>query len=167
MELLALRWSQKHLLLGIVSSATSGTEDICRAASNAFVSYMQALDRDRRENLVRTISSTILDQLETNSTQEDRQLVPFLLFSCFMMDQGLFSFDQIALQRDATWDIWAVMAKVHGASASLPRIEASLNLYSRLLAIDQLRPKAMDKLTRQLLHRWPKVIAPSSLMLAL
>ena len=151
-------WLRKHLLLGLVSSATSGTEDICRAARSAFVSFMQLLERDNRKELMQATSDIILGQLETSEAQDDRVVVPLLDFLCFMMDQGLFSSELIMEPGQYTWDIWVIMRKVHDSSSSLQRIEASMNLYSRLLGNDKCRAPAADKLTRQLLHRWPKVV---------
>ncbi len=149
MELFPSKDFQQQVLLGLVSSATSGTEDVCRAASNAFLLYMQLLDNERRNDLAKAATSIILRQLDENATQDDRQVVTLLDFLCFLMDQSLLLND--------SWDIWATMQKVHGPTSSLQRIEAALNCYSRLLSIDAYRTRAMDKLTRQLLHRWPKV----------
>lgn len=149
LELFPIKDFQQQLLLGLVSSTTSGTEDVCRAASNAFLSYMQLLDNDRRNDLAKAAASIILRQLDQNATQDDRQVVILLDFLCFLMDQNLLFND--------SWDIWAIMQKIQGPTSSLQRIEAALNCYSRLLSIDEYRTRAMDKLTRQLLHRWPKV----------
>ncbi|KIV87718.1 hypothetical protein PV11_03247 [Exophiala sideris] len=153
LELLPTKSFREDLLLGLVSSATSGTEDICRAASSAFVAYMQQLDNDTGAgDLGKAISLTILDKLDTSAPQDDRHVVPLLDFLCFMLDQDLF-FSEL----DGARDIWAIMQKVHGPSSSLSRVEASLNCYSRLLMTETYRTRALDKLTRQLLHRWPKV----------
>ncbi|KAI1624687.1 armadillo-type protein [Exophiala viscosa] len=153
LELLPNKAFREDLFLGLVSSATAGTEDICRAASSAFVAYMQHLDKvTGAGDLGNAISRTILDKLDASALQDDRHLVPLLEFLCFMLDQDLF----YAELNDAR-DIWAIMQKVHGPSSSLSRVEASLNCYSRLLMIEKYRTRALDKLTRQLLHRWPKV----------
>ncbi|KIW59998.1 hypothetical protein, variant [Exophiala xenobiotica] len=149
LELFPSKDFQQQVLLGLVSSATSGTEDVCRAASNAFLLYMQLLDNERRNDLAKAATSIILRQLDENATQDDRQVVTLLDFLCFLMDQSLLLND--------SWDIWAIMQKIQSPTSSLPRIEAALNCYSRLLSIDAYRTRAMDKLTRQLLHRWPKV----------
>lgn len=154
LQLLPNKAFQEDLLLGLVSSATAGTEDICRAASSAFVAYTQLLDNDTTgaDDLGKAISWTILDKLDTNAAQDDRHMIPLLDFLCFMLDQDMFF-----AELDDAHDVWAIMQKVHGPSSSLPRIEACLNCYSRLLMIERYRTRALDKLTRQLLHRWPKV----------
>ncbi|KIW40175.1 uncharacterized protein PV06_07397 [Exophiala oligosperma] len=149
LKLLQISSFREHLLTGFVSSATSGTEDICRAASNAFVTYMQQLDDESRKRTTEKVSSIILDQLNQNALQDDRQVVPLLQFLCFLLDQNLLI--------EASADIWAIMKKVHSPNSSLSRIEAAMNCYARLLAIGHYQRQAKDKLTRQLLHRWPKV----------
>ncbi|EXJ78754.1 hypothetical protein A1O1_09156 [Capronia coronata CBS 617.96] len=155
LELLTLDWSRKPVIMGIISSATSGTESICRATSNAIVWYLQSLETDERDNLRTPISSIILEQLA--APLDDRHVVPLLGVFCFMMDQGLFSSQLITDPENNAQDIWTIMHKLHGPSSSLHRIEASLNLYSRLITTEKFRARALDKLTRQLLHRWPKV----------
>lgn len=110
---------------------------------------MQQLDDESRKRMTEKVSSIVLNQLGHNALQDDRQVVPLLHFLCFLMDQDLLV--------ETSTDIWAIMKKVHGPSSSLPRIEAAMNCYSRMLAMDHYQKQAMDKLTRQLLHRWPKV----------
>ncbi|KIW21019.1 hypothetical protein PV08_01598 [Exophiala spinifera] len=149
LKLLEVSTFHQHLLRGFVSSATAGTEDICRAASNAFVAYMQRLDGETRERMTEKVSSMILDQLAQNALQDDRQVVPLLHFLCFLLDQDLLI--------ESSTDMWAIMKNVHSPNSSLPRIEAAMNCYARMLAISHYQKQAMDKLTRQLLHRWPKV----------
>ncbi len=157
MEILQMPRLRKDLLMGLVSSATAGTEDICRAACNAFVFYMQLLEADVRKALVREVSSIYLEQLDTSASQDDRQVLPVLDFVSFTIDQSVFSFELITEPGPGTRNIWAIMQKVHSTSSSLQRTESSLNLYSRLLGIEKCRTNAVDKVTRQLLHRWPKV----------
>ncbi|KAL2438353.1 hypothetical protein ABEF95_007533 [Exophiala dermatitidis] len=157
MELLSLEWLREPLVLGLVSSATSGTEVICRAASNAFVWYMQGLDEGQRESLSSLVSSIVLKQLAIDEAQDDRQVVPLLDFLCFMMDEGLFAKQSTADSPKGPGNVWTIIQQVLGPSPSLQRIEASLNLCSRLVASKDYRTRALDKLTRQLLHRWPKV----------
>ena len=162
MKLLQVDWARKQLVLGLVSTATSGTEDICRAANNAFVSYLQRLDANTHDVVIREVSSIVMEQLDVRATEDDRQVVALLDFLCYMVDQGVFSIEAITESGPNTWDIWAIMMRVHGPTSSLQRIEAALNVYSRLLAIDNCRSGVLDKITRQLLHRWPKVLLPTS-----
>ncbi|EHY52837.1 hypothetical protein ABEF95_001024 [Exophiala dermatitidis] len=157
MKLLLLEWLREPLVLGLVSSATSGTEVICRAASNALVWYMQGLDEGKRDSLSSLVSSIVLKQLAIDEAQDDRQVVPLLDFLCFMMDQGLFAEQSTADSPQGPGYVWTILQHVLGQSPSLQRIEASLNLCSRLVASKDYRTRALDKLTRQLLHRWPKV----------
>ncbi len=157
MPLLAVPWAQRHLLLGLISSATSGTEDICRAASGALISYVQTVELPQSGQVVSVVSKTVLEELASVATEDDRHVVPLLDFFCLMVDQDFFTSELLTHPENADQDIWRIMQRIHGPSSTLQRIEASLNVYSRLLCTDVYRPRALDKLTRQLLHRWPKV----------
>ncbi|OAP62601.1 hypothetical protein AYL99_01828 [Fonsecaea erecta] len=157
MELICISWAQRALIVGLVSSATSGAEDLCRAASNAFVLHMQSLDTKPQEMLAETVSTIVVEELALKAQEDDRQVVPLLDFLCFIIDQNLYVVDSSRRLDNTSLDLWSVMQKVHNSMSNLQRIEASLNVYSRMLAIDVYRARALDKLTRQLLHRWPKI----------
>jgi tubulin-specific chaperone D len=157
MRLLSVPWARRHLVLGLVSSATAGTEDICRAASVAFVSYLRTLEFEPRAKLIDMVSAIVLEELGSNSSEEDRHVVPLLEFCCFMIDQNLFHFELIIQPNESRPGFWDIMQSVHNTASSMQRIEASLNVYLRLLSVDDYRTRALDKLTRQLLHRWPRV----------
>lgn len=159
MKLLKVPWAQNSLVEGIVSSVTSGSEDISRAAGTALVLSLEDLDPGKRNELMTAISSIVAKLLAERTTEDDRQIVPVLDFLCFLMDQDLFSTRLIQGPGEDTIDLWIIMQKIHGPSSSLQRTEASLNIYSRLLSFDNYQVRALDKLTRQLLHRWPKVVS--------
>ncbi|KIW64745.1 hypothetical protein PV04_09656 [Phialophora macrospora] len=155
--LLSVPWARRHLILGFVSSANSGTEDICRAASTAFVSYIQSLEQAQAEESVARVSTIIMEELAARATEDDRHVLPLLDFLCFMLDADLLPTNLFVQSKNVDWDIWNIMQSIHSPSSTLQRIESSMNVYSRLLSIDDYRVRALDKLTRQLLHRWPKV----------
>ncbi|KIW33194.1 uncharacterized protein PV07_00064 [Cladophialophora immunda] len=157
MELICIPWAQRDLILGLVSSATSGAEDLCRAASNAFVLHMQSLDAETQATLAGAVSTIVVEGLALKAQEDDRQVLPLLDFLCFIIDQNLYVVDSSDCSDNIGFDLWTVMQKVHSPMSSLQRIEASLNVYSRMLALDAYRARALDKLTRQLLHRWPKI----------
>lgn len=157
MELLSVSWARRDLICGLVSSATAGSEDICRAAGNACVWYVQSFSPEERTPVVEALSKIVLDELAAKTQEEDRHVVPVLDFLCFMIDENIFATNLIDSSEQDEQDIWSTMQAIHSSSSSLQRIEASLNVYSRLLSIDVYRARALDKLTRQLLHRWPKV----------
>ncbi|OAL17752.1 hypothetical protein AYO22_11280 [Fonsecaea multimorphosa] len=162
MELICISWAQRALILGLVSSATAGAEDLCRAASNAFALHVQSVDAKTKATLVETVSIVVVEELALKAQEDDRQVLPLLDFLCFIIDQNLYALDSSNRSDNTNLDLWTVMQKVHGPGSSLQRIEASLNVYSRMLGIDAYRARALDKLTRQLLHRWPKVSSISS-----
>ena len=157
MQLLSIPWMQRQLVLGFASSASSGTEDICRAASTAFLLHIQFLEPGEFKELVATVWTVCMEEMGSKSTADDRQVIPLLEFLCFMIDVELVPVEVGVSSGDATPELWTIMQSIHGPASSLQRIEASLNVYSRLLSIEHYRARALDKLTRQLLHRWPKV----------
>lgn len=159
LELLPLDWARESLVLGLISSATAGIEGICRAACNAFVAYLQGLPPPSRLTLVEQISKLVLKDLDSKVQDDDRAVLPLLEFLCFSIDQDVFSLELLASV--GHHEILATMAKLQTPSSSLPRFEGLLNLYSRLLTIfpvtSSQHVQCLDKLTRQLLHRWPRV----------
>ncbi|OCT45398.1 putative tubulin-specific chaperone D [Cladophialophora carrionii] len=157
MRLLSVPWAHRHLILGFISSATSGSEDTCRAASTAFVSYMQSLEPLQVEGSIARVSAMILEELALRATEDDRQVLPFLDFLCFMIDEELFSTKLFGQSDNVDLGMWSSMQRLHSPSSTMQRMESLMNVYSRLLSIDIYRARALDKLTRQLLHRWPKV----------
>jgi hypothetical protein len=159
LQLLRLEWARESLVLGLISSATAGTEDICRAACNAFVTYLQGLPLRIRQTLVHQISKLVLERLDSTAEDEDRAVLPLLEFICFLIDQDVFSEEILAPV--GSHDILTALTKLQTPTSSLPRIEALLNLYSHLLNVfpttSSQHVQCLDKLTRQLLHRWPRV----------
>ncbi|KEF55772.1 uncharacterized protein A1O9_08523 [Exophiala aquamarina CBS 119918] len=159
LQLLRLDSIRESLVLGLISSATAGTEDICRAASNAFVAHLQSLPLVSRQTLVRQISTLVLEQLGSKIQEDDRAVLPLLGFMCFLIDQDAFA--QELLAPVGPYDILITLTKLQTPTSSLPRFEGLLNLYSRLLSLfpaaSSQHVQCLDKLTRQLLHRWPRV----------
>ncbi|KIV93610.1 hypothetical protein PV10_04811 [Exophiala mesophila] len=154
LHLLSTEWARKSLIQGLVSSATAGTEDICRAASNAFVAYFQSLPVYDRDVLVRSVSKIVLDHFADSATQDDKAVLPMLDFLGVMIDHDLFHVD---LVKAGDVDLFSALLALQGSSCSLARAESLLNAYSRIVGIATYRVPALDKMTRQLLHRWPRV----------
>lgn len=159
LQLLPTDWAREGLVFGLISSATAGIEDICRAACNAFVAYLQNLPQNTRQSLIYQISKLVLELLDSKVEDEDRAVLPLMEFLCFSIDQKLFSNELIV--PTGPHDILATITKLQKPTSSLPRIEALLNLYSHLLIIfpptSSQHVQCLDKMTRQLLHRWPRV----------
>lgn len=159
LQLLRVDLVRESLIIGLISSATAGTEDICRAACNAFVAHLQSLPLAPRQTLVRQISTLVLERLGSAIQEEDRTVLPLLEFICFLIDQDAFADELLAPV--GPHDVLLTLTKLQTPTSSLPRFEALLNLYSRLLALFPAQSsqyvQCLDKLTRQLLHRWPRV----------
>jgi tubulin-specific chaperone D len=149
---------QRHLILGLVTSSTSGSEDLCRAANTALVHYLERLSEDERNKLTTAISSIVVEELASNPANEDRAVIPLLDFLCFLADHHLLQAEvTTSASPDATYDLWTIVQSTHAPSSSIQRVEACLNMYVRLLGMPTYRARALDRMTRQLLHRWPKI----------
>jgi len=164
---LRIDWTRKHILLGLVSGATAGAEDVGRACCRAFASYLDDLPTVERKELSETLSQMLLQHLDSIAVQHDRAVVPMLEFLSFMVDQRLFATRFLLGTPSDHPDIWTIMQKVHSLGSSFGRMEASVSLYAALLMTTECRLRSLDKLTRQLLHRWPKVRCLSSCVIEL
>ena len=153
LDLLQVQWLQKHLILGLVSSAAAGTEDIGRASCEALVSFLLALSETSRASISKVISDVLLQQLSISATTDDRHVVPTMEFLAFLLEQHLLSHDP----SNAVGDIWNVMETVNAPPASIQRLETITKIYSALCVTERHKTRAVDKLTRLLLHRYPKV----------
>lgn len=157
MELLKFGWLQEQLVIGLSSSAAGSTDEIGRACCSAFAAFVLAQNPDIRAELTDRIAVLLLKHLDNIAPQDDRVVLPALEFLTFMIDQNFIP-EHSLLGRDAAGcDVWNVMQKVQTATSTMVRVEAATRLYSALAMYEPFQAKALDKLTRQLLHRWPKV----------
>ena len=158
LELLKVGWIRAHIIQGLVSAAAAGPELLGLASRTAIVSYIQ----DQPEKLSYHVYAEILAVLTEHlrmSAAEDRLTVPTMELLAFMIDQDLLRAGArpVYVQHYYT-ELMHVIQIVHQPSSSLQRVEAALQVYSALYTIPETRSKALDKLTRLLLHRYPKVI---------
>src|SRR5271156_6096602 len=120
LDLLQVQWLQKHLILGLVSSAGAGTEDIGRASCEALVSFLLALSGTSRASISKVISDVLLQQLSISATTDDRHVVPTMEFLAFLLEQHLLPTHNLSnAVGDNITDIWNVMETVHAPTASI------------------------------------------------
>ena len=148
-------WFQTHIILGIVSSAAAGTEDLGRASRSAIVSYVHDQPEVLQMDMCILFFTTLLDQLEVAA--EDRLVVPTMEVLAFLIEQDVLIECRTRNLQDYHSMLLQKMQKVHQPSSSLQRVEAALRIYSCLAVVQETRTKALEKLTRMLLHRHPKV----------
>ncbi|KPI38582.1 Tubulin-specific chaperone D [Cyphellophora attinorum] len=140
-----------QLIKGLASSAAGTTEEIGRACCRALTTY--ALDVRLNAEIKQRMMSAMLSCVAESGSAEDSQVIPLLDFCTFMVEQGIFASDTDSFPARA----WNTFQKVHTTTASIERLDALIRLYSAFLVYPDLRNKVLDKLTRLLLHRYPKI----------
>ena len=156
LRLFDVQWLQVPLLQGIVSSAAAGTEDLGRAARVAIVSRLAGEDQYTRSDEYCTFLR-VLTQYLRECTSDDRSAVPTMELLAFIIGQCGPSFEDSTSTQQAHNDLLATMQTVHLPSSSIARLEAALQIYSSLIPCTSTRKRALDRLTRMLLHRYPTI----------
>ena len=148
-ELLDVEWLRKYVVAGLVSSAAAGTEDIGRASRSALTKHMLSEINEHSESGAESITICLIEHLE-QTVADDREAVPAMETVAFVLEQ------QLGGVTVASSKALRVMQKAHTPTASIQRLEAAIKVYSALCNTDQ-KQIALDKLTRLLLHRYPKI----------
>ena len=159
MPLLQIETLQKEIFVGLSSSIGGGTDDVCRACCSALLSSISEVEVERRMELVVQLTSSLLHHLHSLVKKEDHEMIPALHMTTFFVEQGLVAKSLLAGAQNGMSGIWEILQTMHLANASMERFGALIKLYQALLNISDLRDRSLDKLTRQLLHRYPKVSA--------
>lgn len=159
MPLLQIETLRKEIFVGLSSSIGGGTDDVCRACCSALLSSVSELEVESRMELVVQLTSSLLKHLHSLVKKEDHEIVPALHMTAFFVEQGLVAKSLFAGAHNGMSGIWEILQTMHLANASMERLGALIKLYQALLNIPDLRNRSLDKLIRQLLHRYPKVSA--------
>lgn len=154
-ELLTVDWLCDEALLGLVGSIAGGADDVSHTASAALISFLEEqTEFDRRERLKHAISF-LLQQLQAMARQEDREVVPLLDTLCLIREQ--FSKDTQDIFQVRESDILSLFNHLQSPLADIPRISSLIRLLSTVSSIPHCRANAADRISRKLLHKWPKV----------
>lgn len=149
---------RRQLMLGLASSAAGTTEEIGRACCAAVVSFRMRRGREEARRVGREVVVTVLAVLKGDGEGEpmnDHQVIPMLDFLTFLLEQD---FLPMAILQPGDEDaMWNAVQKFHLPVSSMERVEALIRLYYAFLTYPTLRSRTLDKLTRLLLHRYPKV----------
>lgn len=157
MPLLHFEALRRQILVGLSSSIGGGIEDICRACSSALVQYVSGIETGDQTMFLGQLTASFLRLLESLAGREDREVIPVLEVTTFLLEQELLSESWLTGSHDGIPGIWETSQKLHVSNVSMERLEALIMVYQALLKIPALRIGSLDKLTRQLLHRYPKV----------
>ena len=155
-NLLTIDEFRPKLLLGLATSVAGGSEELSRACCSAILRMAAEQDSSNKAVPLSTIMTTSLRELGQMANSDDRDVIPFIDFFAFVVEQELIS-DHFLMAEEYRIQLWSTLQKVHHPKASSERIESCIKLYHALLHKDDFRTKSLDKLTRQLLHRFPIV----------
>ncbi|RMZ85626.1 hypothetical protein DV737_g561, partial [Chaetothyriales sp. CBS 132003] len=153
LELMRTEKLREHLVIGLYSSY-GGTDEVNRASCTAFASFTLDIDMDSRPDFVHMVLRTLVKHLTDIAPGEDRDIVPALEFMTFILNQGFIS--ELDRRMNCT-SVWDMIQKVNHPTCSLERTNTITQLYGVLALVPLMRAKSLDKLTRQLLHRYPKI----------
>lgn len=154
LDLLEVDQMRKHVVQGMVSSAVAGSEDLGRRSRAAIIMYIQDPCHSYVE--AQELFARILLEYLKVSSADDRIAIPTMELLAFIVEQSAAKAALMTGYQQQV-DLMEVMQTVHLPSSSLPRVEASLKVYSSLLAVERTRKAALERLTRMLLHRYPKI----------
>jgi tubulin-specific chaperone D len=156
-SLLRVEKLQGQVLRGLSSSIGGGTEDICRACSVALLGWIMVMEQGERDRTTRSITISVCKYLEGLKEGEDKDVVPGLTFTTFLLEQNLLSNQVLEGSDNGSVAVWTSVSKLHVQNVSMERLAALIQFYAALVRTSVHRNPALDKLTRQLLHRYPKI----------
>jgi len=154
-ELLKADWLFADTLLGFIASVAGGADDISQTATGALISFFGEQDESDRRRLLRGVITLLVRQLKAAADQEDREVVPLLDTLCLMREQFIEDTDSVF--RHEGLDLLSLYDSLQTPVADIPRIVSLIRLLSTLSSITQFRVMAADRISRKLLHKWPKV----------
>ena len=155
-NLLTIDELRPKLLLGLATSVAGGTEELSRACCSAILRMAAEQDSGSKIVPLSSIMPSLLSELDQMADSDDRDVIPFINFFAFAVEQELIP-DDLLMTEEYQTQLWSTLQKVHHSKASSERIESCIKLYHALLHKDDFKIKSLDKLTRQLLHRYPIV----------
>lgn len=154
-ELFTITWLRNDLLQGLLSAISGGTDDISQVAGEALVSFLvDRQSQDLDEQLV-YLTDTLLDWLRSAARLDDREVVPMLDMLCLLLEQFGEEMEEVVVIRRVR--IVELLNDLQTSIADIPRIQAVVRLLSGLALLDEYRMESADKISRKLLHKWPKV----------
>lgn len=155
LTLLTVPWLQEHLLHGLLNAISGGADDISRVSSDAFVAFLSDLQDQEFQDTLVSLMTTLLDRLRFLARQEDREVVPVLDMICLIREQFDRETDAIMIAERSR--ILELVDDLQTPVADIPRVQALIRLLSDLALLDAYRLDSADKISRKLLHKWPKI----------
>lgn len=159
LDLLEVDPLQAPIIEGIVSSATAGTEVLGVASRGAILEYIQDQSEEAQMDVSITFLTILTKSLKTSGS-DDRVVIPTMELLAFLIEQVTSTRWPSETQHHYL-EVLEVVQMSQGPSPNLQSVEAAMQVYSSLTTVPATKMRALDKLTRLLLHRYPRVRLPS------
>ncbi|EGD90108.1 hypothetical protein H112_02581 [Trichophyton rubrum D6] len=158
--LVQIEWLCLPLIKGLVTSLTAGADSLIISSRTAVVKFINSQDDNTRYRMQRDIFMSLLTVLEENIT-DDRYAIPTVESLAFLIE-NCFNPEILELDPESIRKLFHLVQKFHFKSANIPRIEAGLKAYYCLFNYELLRENIVLKMTKMLLHPYPKIRALTS-----
>lgn len=143
------------LAIGLAASIGGGTDDVSRAASSALVEYVTEPSATGRGRELHAFVAALSKYVELNASQDVRDIVPaidtirLLLEQCstHLLEEPLTTLSRIE----------AVLIELQRLPVDIPKLEAIIRLWATLAEFDSCRLDMLDRCSRKLLHKWPRI----------
>ncbi|EGE05622.1 beta-tubulin cofactor d [Trichophyton equinum CBS 127.97] len=158
--LVQVEWPRLPLIKGLVTSLTAGADSLIISSRTAVVEFINSQNDNTRYCMQRDIFMSLLIVLEENIT-DDRYAIPTVESLAFFIE-NCFNPGILELDPDSIRKLFRLVQKFHFKSSNIPRIEAGLKAYYCLFNYELLRKNIVLKMTKMLLHPYPKIRALTS-----
>jgi hypothetical protein len=155
LDLLEVDPLQTPLIEGMVSSATAGTEVLGVTSRGAILEYIQDQPKEAQTDVSMTFVTVLTKRLKTPGN-DDRVMIPTMELLAFLIEQ-VTSARQPSETQHRYLEVLEAVQTTQGPSSSLQKVEAAMQVYCSLTTVPGTKMRALDRLTRLLLHRYPKV----------
>ncbi|KAK2739004.1 hypothetical protein FQN55_009661 [Onygenales sp. PD_40] len=153
-SLLQVDWLAPSLSRGMVTSATTGTEGLLRAARFALLEYIDGQSEEQKRTTCVGLIANWLSMVESDM-EDDRYAIPAVEMIAFLLDS---CFSQTTPDPDINYrKLFVSVQKFHHKSANMSRMEAAIKIYALLWRINVMRGDVTKKFTGMLLHPYPKI----------
>lgn len=155
MQLFTVPWLREHVLRGLLSAISGGADNTSQVAGEALISFLVDQQQQHLDEHLMYLIEALLQGLRSGVRQEDREVVPTLDMLCLVLEQ--FSQGTEAYMTTHKVRVLKLLNDLQTPIADIPRIQALVRLLSDLACMDAYRLESADRISRKLLHKWPKV----------
>ncbi|KAI9800273.1 MAG: hypothetical protein M1833_003387 [Piccolia ochrophora] len=155
-------WIRDSIVEGYVTSAGVGSESVLRASRTALANFAYRLSPTRQSDDfgLPDLCDSLLLALRP-SEKAERLSIPTLETLAFLFDAGILQLleddDSDGFHKYDFQSVLIAVRETHYKSRSIPKLTASIHVYSGLAQLPSVRSAAVAKLISLLLHPYPRV----------